>query len=84
MNFFRPSLRQRVALALAAMFAAGVAAAVIIAFGHELIFRLWGSYTHHIECFWHRNRVTCHRPLSSATHLWYLVGVAGPSCCWPP
>jgi signal transduction histidine kinase len=76
-NFFRPSLRQRVALALAAMFAAGfLAAAIIIAFGHELIFRLWGSYTGGTECFWHRIRIVCHRPLSSTTHLWYLVGVA--------
>jgi signal transduction histidine kinase len=83
-NFFRPSLRQRVALALAAMFAAGfLAAAVIIAFGHELIFRLWGSYTRGTECFWHQSRAfplghrsICHRPLSSTTHLWYLVGVA--------
>ncbi len=77
MNFFRPSLRQRVALALAAMFAAGLlVAAIIIAFGHELIFRLWGSYTGGTECFWHRIRPFCHRPLSSATHLWYLVGIA--------
>ena len=76
-NFFRPSLRQRVALALAAMFAAGfLAAAVIIAFGHELIFRLWGSYTHGTECFWRRRFVTCYLPLSSTTHLWYLAGVA--------
>jgi signal transduction histidine kinase len=76
-NFFRPSLRQRVALALAAMFAAGLlVAAIIIAFGHELIFRLWGSYTGGTECFWHRIRPFCHRPLSSATHLWYLVGIA--------
>jgi signal transduction histidine kinase len=59
------------------MFAAGfLAAAIIIAFGNELIFRLWGSYTGGTECFWHRIRVVCHRPLSSTTHLWYLVGVA--------
>ena len=77
MNFFRPSLRQRVALALGAMFAAGfLTAAIIIAFGHELIFRLWGSYTHGTECFWTRGLPFCHRPLSSSTHLWYLVGVA--------
>jgi len=76
-NFFRPSLRQRVALALAAMFAAGfLTAAIIIAFGHELIFRLWGSYTHGTECFWTRGLPFCHRPLSSSTHLWYLVGMA--------
>jgi signal transduction histidine kinase len=75
--FRRPSLRQRVALALAAMFVAGFVLAVgLIAFGHDLIFRLWGSYTHSVECFWRRGSVTCHRPLSSSTHLWYLVGLA--------
>jgi signal transduction histidine kinase len=59
------------------MFAAGfVLAAGLIAAGHDLIFRLWGSYTRGTECFWRRGSVTCHRPLSSSTHLWFLVGLA--------
>ena len=50
MNPFRPSLRQRVALTLAAMFGVGfAAAAVLAAFGHDLLFRLWGSHTHGCE-----------------------------------
>src|SRR5262245_57629673 len=77
LNFFRPRPRQRVARPLAGMLAVGVlVAATIIAFGHELISRLWGSYTRHTECFWHQGRPFCHRPLSPTTHLWYLAGIA--------
>jgi signal transduction histidine kinase len=73
----RLSLRQRVFLVLAAMFAAGlVAAAAVITFGHVLIFRLWGSYTHHVECFWNRRSVRCYRPFSTTTHTWVLVALA--------
>jgi signal transduction histidine kinase len=75
-NLFRPSLRQRVALALATMFGVGFVAGVgLLAFGHDLLFRLWGSYTNHVECFWHKGSVRCYRPFSSTTHTWVLVAL---------
>jgi signal transduction histidine kinase len=59
------------------MFAVGFGVAVgIIAFGHDLIYRLWGSYTNGKECFFPtRFTFSCHTPLSAATHAWYLVGI---------
>ncbi len=78
MNPFRPSLRQRVALALAAMFGVGFVAGVgLLAFGHDLLFRLWGSYTRRpgLECLWHKGSLTCYRPFSSTTHTWVLVAL---------
>jgi signal transduction histidine kinase len=81
-NPFRPSLRQRVALALAAMFVLGLTlGSGVVALAHDLIFRLWGSYTSPPgrECFWHNGRPipgTCYRPFSTATHVWVLAGLA--------
>jgi signal transduction histidine kinase len=77
-NPFRPSLRQRTALALAAVFAAGFAAGLgFFTFGRELFFRLWGSYTQPQgrECFWHNGSRICHGPFSSAIHIWVLVAL---------
>jgi signal transduction histidine kinase len=76
-NLFRPSLRQRVVLALAGMFAAGFAVgAVLLGFGHDLLFRLFGSYsTGDGECLWHRGTVNCYRPFSSTIHTWVLVAL---------
>ena len=83
MNLFRPSLRQRVVLALAAMFAAGLAVGVaLLGFGHDLLFRLWGSYSsnprlgRNLECIWHKNFLWCYRPFSSTVHLWVVVALA--------
>ena len=84
MNFFRhPSLRQRVTLALAATFVFGlVASAALFLFGHDLLFRLWGSYSsspalgRNLECLWHRNTLDCYRPFSSAVHVWAVVALA--------
>jgi signal transduction histidine kinase len=76
-NLFRPSLRQRIALALTATFAAGsVLGFLVAAFGHDLIFRLWGSYARPPgqECFWH-HFATCYRPFSAATHAWVLAAL---------
>jgi signal transduction histidine kinase len=77
-NPFRPSLRQRVALALAAMFGVGFVAGVgLFAFGHDLLFRLWGTYTRppDRECLWHKGSLTCYPPFSSTTHTWVLVAL---------
>ena len=53
----------------------------VVALAHDLIFRLWGSYTSPPgrECFWHNGRPipgTCYRPFSTATHAWVLAGLA--------
>ena len=81
-NLFRPlSLRQRVLLALTAVFAAGIATGVaLISFGHDLLFRLWGSYTFprgaNYECFWQRGTRQCYSPFSFAVHVWAMVALA--------
>jgi signal transduction histidine kinase len=76
----RLSLRQRVALGLSAMFAAGFAVGFfVLLFGHDLIFRLWGSYSYptggNLECLWHKDTRTCYSPFSTAVHTWALVVV---------
>ena len=81
MNFFRPSLRQRVLLALTAVFAVGIATGVaLIGFGHDLLFRLWGSYTFprgaNYECIWKRGSRLCYSPFSFAVHVWAVVALA--------
>jgi signal transduction histidine kinase len=92
-NPFRPSLRQRVALALGVLFVLGLAlGSGVLALAHDLIFRLWGSYTRPPgqECFWHnglRIPPTCYRPFSTATHAWVLAGLAAAGllaawACW--
>jgi len=79
--FRRLSLRQRVLLALTAVFAAGIATGVaLISFGHDLLFRLWGSYTFprgaNYECFWQRGTRQCYSPFSFAVHVWAMVALA--------
>lgn len=78
MNPFRPSLRQRIALALAATFVIGfVLGSAIFAFARDLLFRLWGSYSSPLgkECIWHTRTATCYRPLPAAIHTWALVAL---------
>src|SRR5262249_58308330 len=63
------------------MFVLGLAfGSGVLALAHDLIFRLWGSYTRPPgrEClfdFPHRT-VSCYRPFSTATHAWVLAGLA--------
>src|SRR5262249_49808335 len=80
-NPFRPSLRQRVALALAVMFVLGL----VLGFGGlalapRLIFPLWGSYTPPpgSGCPFQSpvRPPACYRPFSTATHAWVLAGLA--------
>src|SRR5262249_35950977 len=80
-NPFRPSLRQRVALALAVMFVLGLVLGFgVLALAHDPIFRLWGAYTRPPgrECpFQSLDRPpACYRPFSTATHAWVLAGLA--------
>jgi len=81
-NPFRLSLRQRVALALAAVFVLGlILGSGVFTFAHDLIFRLWGSYTRPPgrECLLDNRplpAVPCYRPFSTATHAWVLAGLA--------
>lgn len=79
MNPFRPSLRQRVALAVAATFGIGfILGSALFTLGHDLVFRLWGSYTSppHQECFWHNGTVACYGPVSTGTRTWVLAALA--------
>jgi signal transduction histidine kinase len=77
-NPFRPSLRQRIALALAATFVIGfVLGSVIFSFARDLIFRLWGSYSRPSgqECLWHNGIPTCYQAFTTTIHVWVLVGL---------
>ena len=79
MNPFRGSLRRRVTLAVAATFGAGFALGyVVLAFGHDIIVRLWGHYTTYLSghpylCIHHGAGLRCYRPLSAAAHVWSVV-----------
>jgi signal transduction histidine kinase len=83
MNPFRPSLRQRVVLALAATFVIGlVLGSAVFAFARELVFRLWGSYSspRGRECFLHIYpdtpiTRTCYTPFTTAVHVWVLAAL---------
>jgi signal transduction histidine kinase len=79
MNPLRRSLRRWVTFAVAATFIFGfVFGYVVLTFGHDIIVRLWGSYTtytsgHPYLCIPHGIRERCYPPLSAGAHVWSVV-----------